>query len=69
MSDTDTEIKVLDRIDGDEDGNGWEPGLSLDHDGRSELYVIIGEEVRGMVEGVSAAMYERLRQRLSPSNP
>jgi glucose/arabinose dehydrogenase len=58
-----TEITLVPGQDGDEDGNGWTPRLAVDHDGR-ELYVIVGEEVGGMVEGVPPEVFEALRVRI-----
>lgn len=64
---TDTGIELVPGIDGGEDGEGWEPRVALDHggDGSNELYVIVGEEVGAMVEGVSDATWERIKARLS----
>jgi hypothetical protein len=67
----DSEIVLLEGVDGDEDGNGWQPALSLDHGGpgHSELFVIVGEEVTGMAEGVTDEMFEQLRAKLAPKQP
>jgi hypothetical protein len=45
-----------------ETGEGWMPRVALDHDEGSELYVVVGEEVGGMVEGVSAPTFEAIRR-------
>jgi hypothetical protein len=60
-----SEIELLPADDGGEDGDGWRPRLAVDHDSSAnELYVIVGEEVGGMVEGVTAEMFELLRRRM-----
>lgn len=60
----DTEIKLLDAVEGDENGDGWMPALSLVQHGRNELHIIVGEEAEGMAEGVTPENFERLRRRL-----
>ena len=60
----DTEIELIPGVPGDDDGEGWSPRVALDHDGW-ELYVIVGEEVAGMVEGVNDATWERIKARLA----
>jgi hypothetical protein len=60
-----TEVRLLDAIGGDGQGDGWQMGLSLAHGGRNELHVIVGEEAEGMAEGLSAEMYERLRVQIA----
>lgn len=39
---------------GDDDGDGYIPRVALEHEGEDghELYVIVGEETGGMIEGV-----------------
>lgn len=50
---------------GDADGNGWMPEVSLEHDGeRSEMFVIVGEETGGMIEGIGVDQFEQIAQRL-----
>lgn len=44
---------------------GWLPRVALDHDGGHEMYVIVGEQVGGMVEDVPAEAFEAIRERLS----
>lgn len=47
-------------------GDGWRPQITLEHDAqRSELYVNVGEETAGMIEGVSAANWEAIKGRLT----
>lgn len=48
-----------------ETGDGWMPEISLEHHGtRAELYVIVGEEAGGMIEGVSAEQFAQIAPRL-----
>lgn len=50
------------------DDDSWRPEVSLEHQG-SELYVVVGEEVGGMVEGVSEASFAEIRGRLGATDP
>lgn len=50
---------------GDDEGDGYLPAVWLEHDAdRHELYVGVGEEIASMAEGVSAAVYAKIAQRL-----
>lgn len=43
----------------------WMPKLTLEHHGtRSEMYVNVGEEAGGMIEGVSPEQFELVARRL-----
>lgn len=60
------EIELFAGEPGDpETGKGWMPRVALDHGSGSELYVIVGEEVAGMAEGVDTATFEAIRRRLA----
>lgn len=51
---------------GDPSEANWRPAVSLQHDAeRHELYVVVGEEVGSMTEGVSTASFEEIRRRLA----
>lgn len=48
------------------DDDTWRPEVSLEHGGdRNELYVVVGEEVGGMIEGVSSESWEAIKRRLA----
>jgi hypothetical protein len=64
---SDTEFELVPAAPGDEDGNGWRPRLAVDHEG-SEMFVIVGEEVGGMVEGVDAETFRLLRERIEATS-
>ncbi len=58
------EIELFAGRPGDDDGEGYMPRIALDHgptDSGYELYVIVGEEVEGMAEGVDAPTFEAIR--------
>lgn len=62
------EIELFAGGSGDEEtGEGWMPRVALAHgptDEGSELYVIVGEEVAGMAEGVDAPTFEAIRRKV-----
>ena len=45
--------------------DGWMPAVWLEHEGPAghEMFIGVGEEVAGMVEGVDAATFEAIRAR------
>lgn len=45
----------------------WLPQITLEHEGEGghELYVVVGEEVGGMIEGVPYESFERITKRLA----
>jgi hypothetical protein len=51
--------------DGDE--HTWMPEITLEHDGqRDEMYVIVGEEAGGMIEGIGSDQFAEIAKRLAP---
>lgn len=59
------EVVLYEGRDGDDQGDGWLPEVSLTHDGsRRELYVNVGEEMGGMCEGVDDEVFQIIRSRL-----
>jgi hypothetical protein len=66
MSDTEVDLfKGREPVDRFAEDDGWLPRIALDHDGGHEMYVIVGEEVSGMVEDVPVKAWEKIRERLS----
>lgn len=65
MSDELELFKGRDPVDPFAEESGWLPRIALDHDGGHELYVIVGEEVGGMIEDVPAEAFAAVRERLS----
>lgn len=55
-------------LDPGRSGDDYRPAVTLEHDARrSELYVVVGEEVGGMIEGVSEGSFRVIKQRLNPA--